>query len=126
MPFPRGLAIFLALAGVTTTHAAFARTMLVESRPEQGSTVSEPTTFDLTFSEPVAPADLSITLTMTAMPAMANHRPMTIKGFDVIPMNTKVSLRFPRPLPKGTYRLDWTVRDTPAEPATGSLMFKVS
>jgi hypothetical protein len=124
MPFYRGLAVFLAFAGLT--NAASARTTLVESQPEQGTIVSQPTAFDLTFSEAVAPADLSITLTMTAMPGMAHHRPMTIKGFDVVPVGTKVTLHFPRPLPSGTYRLDWTARVAPAEPATGSVTFKVS
>lgn len=126
MPFPRSMAILLALAGIATTHAAFARASLVESRPEQGSVVSKPDALDLTFNEPVALADLSISLTMTAMPGMANHKPMTIKGFDVISTGTKVSVHFPRPLPGGTYRLDWTVRGALAEPAAGSLTFKVS
>lgn len=126
MPFSRGLALSLALAGVTAAYPACARPTLVESLPQQGSVVSKPTALELTFSEAVPPTDLSITLTMIAMPGMANHRPMAIKGFDVVPVGTKVGLRFPRPLPAGTYRLDWTVRGAPAEPVRGSLTFKVS
>jgi methionine-rich copper-binding protein CopC len=126
MPSFRSFAMFLALACATSTFAASARTTLVQSRPQQDGVLSNPTALDLTFSDSVAPADLSITLVMTGMPGMANHKPMAIKGFEVIPDGTKVSLRFPRPLPTGTYRMDWTVRGDPGGHDTGSLTFKVT
>ena len=125
MPPLRSLAVLLALAGATSNYAASARTTLVQSRPQQNGVVSKPTTLDLAFSNPVTSADLTVTLVMTGMPGMANHKPMAIKGFDVIPAGTKVALRFPRPLPSGTYRLDWTVRGTPSDAGAGSLTFKV-
>ena len=125
MPFPRPALALVLCAAALIAPAAEARTTIVASRPTQGATVTSPTSVELTFSEPVAPATLSVSLVMTSMPGMANHKPMTIKGFAVAATGSKVTLRFPRPLPGGTYRLDWTITAQPAEPASGSLTFLV-
>ncbi len=125
MSFPRPALALMICAATLIAPTVEARTKIVASRPTQGATVISPTSVELTFSEPVAPATLSVSLVMISMPGMANHKPMTIKGFAVAAAGSKVTLRFPRPLPGGTYRLDWTIAAPDAEPADGSLTFLV-
>jgi hypothetical protein len=87
--------------------------------------VTSPRSVDLTFSEAVAASSLSVSLVMTSMPGMTNHKPMTIKGFAVEVSGEHATLRFPRPLPSGAYRLEWTLAREPADRTTGTLVFEV-
>jgi hypothetical protein len=124
MPTFQRLALALALTAATLASAAHAQTAIVDSRPRQGSVAAGVTSVDIAFSEPVTAAALTLTLVMTAMPRMAMHKPMLIKGFATKVTDRQASLRFPRPLPAGSYRLDWSVAGDAAGRASGSLTFR--
>lgn len=125
MPTIHRITLALAMTVAPLAQSAHARATLVDSHPSQGSVVAKPTSLDITFSEPVVPAALSLSLVMTGMPGMATHKPMAIKGFAVTVNAKQASLRFPRPLPTGSYQLDWKITGDAATPATGSLTFRV-
>lgn len=131
MPISRRIALSpaFALAGsiltLALTPAAQARPTVITSQPNEGSAISKPTSLDITFSQPVAQHALSVSLMMTSMPGMAHQKPMPIKGFAITTQGQRVSLRFPRPLPIGTYELDWRIAGTTASETAGSLKFRV-
>ena len=68
-----------------------------------------------------------IDLAMTGMPGMANHAPMKIAGFktSVAADGKTLVAVFPRPLPAGTYKLDWHAVSTDTHRITGTLAFTV-
>jgi hypothetical protein len=121
----RSFAFTAALVAAMLAPTAQAKIVLEASTPVQGSVVVRPTSLDLTFNEGVSPHDLSIGLVMTAMPGMSNHKPMTIKGFAVDVKERTASLKFPRPLPPGSYRLDWKLGGQTSHKAYGALTFTV-
>ena len=61
----------------------------------------------LTFSETLVAPLSGVELTMTAMPGMANHAPMPVRGFTAKVTGKTMTVSLPRPLPTGTYLLKW-------------------
>lgn len=103
---------FLALA----TSALFASVVpaaahpsLVSASPAANASVARPTQIVLTFSETLVAPLSGIELTMTAMPGMANHPRMPIRGFATKIDGRTLTAKFPRALPVGTYELKWHV-----------------
>jgi len=121
----RSFGLVLAICGLLAPQAALARTQLAKSQPPAGGAVSKPLGLELTFTEDVSAKPLLISLTMTGMPGMANHNPMPIKGFAVDKKGPVATLRFPRALPLGSYRLDWTIAGAADQASEGSLTFNV-
>lgn len=113
-------AIALALPGVALAHSK-----LVSSTPAANATVSKPTKLVLTFSEtflaPMSGADI----TMTAMPGMADHPPMPIKGFKTAVEGKTMTLTLPRPLPAGSYDLKWHIVGADQHRMEGGYSFTV-
>ncbi len=114
------------LAAGALPSAALARPALVKAVPAADAAVTRPTTLTLTFSEELAPVS-GIDLVMTAMPGMADHKPMPIKGFTAKTSGKVLTVALPRPLPVGTYRLSWHAVGNAADQdrAEGSYSFKV-
>ena len=119
------LAPLAALALTALPATAFAHPRLLSSDPAQGATVSKPTRVSLAFSEVLVAPLSGIELTMTAMPGMANHKPMPVKGFQTKITGKTMVATLPRALPTGTYVLKWHVVAADQHRIEGSYSFKV-
>ncbi|WP_188064391.1 copper homeostasis periplasmic binding protein CopC [Sphingobium sp. KCTC 72723] len=117
----------IAAALVTITAPAIAHPKLISSTPAAQATVTNATQVSLTFSETLMAPVSGIDLAMTGMPGMANHAPMKIAGFktSVAADGKTLVAVFPRPLPAGTYKLDWHAVSTDTHRITGTLAFTV-
>lgn len=117
----------IAAALVTITAPAIAHPKLISSTPAAQATVTNTTQVSLTFSETLMAPVSGIDLAMTGMPGMANHAPMKIAGFktSVAADGKTLVAVFPRPLPAGTYKLDWHAVSTDTHRITGTLAFTV-
>lgn len=88
---------------------AAAHPKLVSATPAANASVAKPTRIVLTFSETLVAPLSGIELTMTAMPGMADHPRMPIRGFTTKIEGKTLTATLPRPLPAGTYELKWHV-----------------
>jgi methionine-rich copper-binding protein CopC len=123
--FKPAFALFAALAAAALPAVAMAHPKLVSSTPAQNAAVSRPTSLSLTFSEVLVAPLSGIEITMTAMPGMANHPPMPIKGFTTKVTGKTIVATLPRALPIGTYLLKWHVVAADQHRIEGSYTFKV-
>ena len=103
------LIILAASAFVATAVPAAAHPKLVSATPAAKATVKQPTQIVLTFSEALVAPLSGIELTMTAMPGMADHPRMPIRGFTTKVEGKTLTAKLPRALPAGTYELKWNV-----------------
>lgn len=117
----------IAAALITITAPAIAHPKLISSTPAAQATVTNATQVSLTFSETLMAPVSGIDLAMTGMPGMANHAPMKMAGFktSVAADGKTLVAVFPRPLPAGTYKLDWHAVSTDTHKITGTLAFTV-
>lgn len=123
--FRSSIFFIAALAVMALPEGAMAHPKLVSSTPAQNATVSRPTSLSLTFSEALVAPLSGIELTMTAMPGMANHKPMPIKGFTTKVNGKTIIATMPRALPTGTYVLKWHIVGADQHRIEGSYSFKV-
>ncbi len=105
----RRLALLAAFASaaIALPGSAIAHPRLTAASPLANSSVSKPTKLSLTFSETLVAPMSGIELTMTAMPGMAAHAPMPIRGFTTQIKDKVMTVAFPRALPVGNYLLKW-------------------
>lgn len=96
-----------ASAFLASAVPAAAHPRLVSASPAANATVAKPTQIVLTFSEALVAPLTGIELTMTAMPGMANHPRMPIRGFTTKVDARTLTVSFPRALPAGTYEVKW-------------------
>jgi methionine-rich copper-binding protein CopC len=118
------LATAIVLAA-TCPSIALARPALVTATPSAETAVTKPTSITLTFSEELVAAISGFDLVMTAMPGMAHHEPMPITGIAPKAEGRKLTVALPRPLPTGTYRLNWHAAGADRDGAEGSYSFTV-
>lgn len=116
--------IAFALA-MMASSTAFAHATLLRASPAAGSTVGKTGTILLDFSDDLVAAQSGIDLVMTAMPGMADHPPMPIKGIAAIAKGKTLSIALPRPLPAGTYQLTWHVAGADQHKVEGRYSFTV-
>jgi methionine-rich copper-binding protein CopC len=116
-------AIAAALAVIPASTQA--RPALVAATPAANGTVAKPVSIVLTFSEDLEAPLSGIDLVMTAMPGMAHHEPMPIKGIAPRAEGRKLVVALPRPLPTGTYLLTWHAAGADREDVRGSYTFTV-
>lgn len=98
-----------ASAFLASAMPAAAHPRLLSATPAVNATVSRPQQIVLTFSEVLVAPLSGIELTMTAMPGMADHPRMPIRGFTIKVEGRTLTAKLPRPLPAGTYELKWHV-----------------
>jgi methionine-rich copper-binding protein CopC len=112
---------------VATASPAIAHPRLVSSAPAAKAVASNVTKVTLVFSERLMPQMSGIDLAMTGMPGMANHAPMKVTGFrtTVAEDGKTLVVAFPKPLPAGSYKLDWHAVSADTHRITGSLIFSV-
>ena len=117
----------VAAALIVAASPAIAHSKLVSSTPAAKAVVSNVTQSTLVFSERVVPQMSGIDLVMTGMPGMGRHAPMKITGFrtSVAEDGKTLVAVFPKPLPAGTYQLDWHAVSVDTRRTTGSLTFTV-
>jgi methionine-rich copper-binding protein CopC len=113
------------VVAATCPSIALARPALVTATPSAETAVTKPAAITLTFSEELVAAVSGFDLVMTAMPGMAHHEPMPIKGIAPKAEGRKLTVALPRPLPTGTYRLDWHAAGADRDGAHGSYSFTV-
>lgn len=113
-------ASLLAIAGVAQAQPA-----LLSSDPAANATVSAPAKLTLGFSEPLTAALTGVELVMTAMPGMADHPPMPVRGFQTAVSGKDVVVKLARPLMVGTYSLKWHAAGADQRRAMGSYSFTV-
>lgn len=126
MKFRPMIAAFAALGALSVPVAALAHPKVVAATPAANATVAPTKTIRLTFSERVMPRLSSATLTMTAMPGMANHvMKMTGVTSAVSDDGKSITLTSARLLSAGSYRVDWVIVGSDTHRITGSHAFSV-
>lgn len=121
----RRLALIVAALVATLPSIALAHPRLVSASPAANATVARPTRIVLTFSENLVGPLSGIELTMTAMPGMANHAAMPIRGFTSRVTDKTLTVILPRALPAGAYELKWHAVATDQHRIEGQYAFTV-
>jgi methionine-rich copper-binding protein CopC len=111
---------------ILAMRAALAHPALLSSTPEENAEVVNTERIELHFSEKLVTQFSGASLVMTGMPEMPGHAPMKmqikVSGTD----DPKTMVITPtKPLPAGTYRIDWRAVASDTHPVTGSIHFSV-
>ena len=123
----RKLTILSALIAAGIALPAQAHTKLVASTPAANATVGRTTRIVLTFNEKVLPQFAEVSVVMIGMPGMANHAPMKMSGVSsAMGKDGKtMTLTLQRPLPAGTYRVEWHAAGADTHRMEGNFTFAV-
>lgn len=113
-------------AALALSTPALAQVKLVSSAPANDKAAAKPMAVSLTFSDKISPGS-SMDIVMLTMPGMKDHPPMKISGFttSVSADGKTLAAKLPRPLPVGTYVVNWTATGTDGKPASGKINFAV-
>ncbi|MFN3945771.1 MAG: copper homeostasis periplasmic binding protein CopC [Allosphingosinicella sp.] len=120
-------AMLAGLAAMSAAGVAAAHPSLVSASPAANAPASNVTRILLRFNERLTPRLSGATLTMTGMPGMANHpdMPMTDVSSALSSDRTALVITSPRPLPAGSYRVNWHVVGADTHRITGTHEFTV-
>ncbi|CAM3216470.1 CopC domain-containing protein [Sphingomonas antarctica] len=123
----RSLSLVAALAAAALASApTFAHPKLLSANPAANAVVAAPTRLQLSFSEGLVAQFSGADLSMTDMPGMKMKSPMKMAlKASVAPDGKTLVLALAKPLPRGTYKLDWHVVSTDTHRVQGSYAFKV-
>lgn len=123
----RSLMPIAALAAILAPAAALAHPKLTAATPAANASVAPTRTVTLTFSEKLTPKLSGATVIMTGMPGMANHPDMKMPGFtsSISADGKSIVLTGAKPLPAGTYRIDWVVVGADTHRITGKHSFSI-
>jgi len=123
---PRLTAAVICVAALASTPAV-AHPRLLKSMPAADAVVTAPTRVELRFSERLLPQLSGAAIVMVGMPGMADHAPMPVAGTAsaVGPGGEALIVTSRKPLPAGTYRIDWHVVSADTHRVTGSYVFSV-
>jgi copper resistance protein C len=113
-------------ASVFAATAVQAHPKLNSSTPAANAVIAAPTRIQLVFSEALVAQFSGIDLTMTEMPGM-KMRPMKMNGVraTVAADGKTLVATLAKPLPVGTYKVDYHVVSTDTHRIQGSYTFKV-
>jgi len=126
-PMFRKAAFAMALtASAFIASAAQAHPKLTSATPAANTVVAAPSEIQLVFSEGLVAQFSGIDLTMTEMPGM-KMGPMKMGGIKIslAPDGKTLVGALAKPLPAGTYKLDYHVVSTDTHRVQGSYTFKV-
>ncbi|MGS1319573.1 copper homeostasis periplasmic binding protein CopC [Stenotrophomonas geniculata] len=118
----RSTVLVVLLTGLAVAPLALAHPSLVRSTPAADATVAPASQIELQFSEKVMPRATRIELSMDhgrmkmAMPTVAQ---------DISEDGHTLRARFAKPLPAGSYALQWRAVGQDSHPMTGSYRFTV-
>lgn len=107
---------------------AVAHPKLVSESPAANASAKGVSRIVLKFSERLTPRLSGGTLTMTGMPGMTNHSDMKMTSVNAAigSDRTSIVLTSAKPLPAGTYRVDWHVVGADTHRITGTHAFSVN
>lgn len=128
MHFFRAIGLLAASAGLALAMPAAAHTHVASSTPAAASTVSNVRTVSINFSEAFMPALSGLEIVMTGMPGMTGSHPaMKIAGVKVAASADRKTLvaTLARPLPAGTYDVNWHAVGADTHRMTGKVSFTV-
>lgn len=128
MPIFRKLALAAATAGIAIALPASAQTHVISSSPAAAAMASNVKTVTVTFNEAITPAQSGLEIVMTSMPGMAGHHPaMKISGVNAAPSADRKALvaKLVRPLPAGTYDVNWWAAGADGHRVSGKVSFTV-
>lgn len=123
------LAATVTALGLAAAVPALAHPALVASTPAAAATASNVRTVTLTFSEAFLPQMSGLEIVMTAMPGMEGHHPaMKINGVKVAASADRTSLvaTLGRPLPAGSYVVNWHAVGADSQRVSGQVSFTVA
>ena len=124
----RTLAAAMAALGLAVAVPALAHPALVSASPAAAATASNVRTVTLAFNETFLPQMSGLEIVMTGMPGMAGHHPaMKVAGVKVAASADRKSLvaTLARPLPAGTYDVNWHAVGTDTHRVSGKVSFTV-
>lgn len=123
----RKMTILATLIAGAIAFPAQAHTKLVASSPAANATVGKTAKIVLTFNEKVLAQFAGASVFMTGMPGMANHAPMKMTGVSsrMGGDGKTMTLTLQRPLPAGTYRVDWHAAGADTHRMEGNFTFSV-
>ncbi len=117
---------FIAATLVVAAVPAAAHPKLLSSTPAAKASVKSTAKVELRFSERLFPKLSTAQVVMIGMPGMANHPPMPMQGRAAIEADGKtLSVTLARPLPAGSYKVNWQVVSADTHKITGSIDFEV-
>lgn len=120
-------AVAAAAALMTIAAPAMAHPKLVSANPAPNATVAPTARVQVTFTEALMPKLSGADIVMTGMPGMDSHPPMKMPAkVDVSPDRKTMILTLAKPLPKGSYRLDWHGVSADTHRVKGSYAFMVA
>lgn len=119
--------LLVAAAVAFSVSPAMAHPKLVTATPAANAPAAKTDTVRLVFSERLTPKLSTATLVMTGMSGMANHPDMKMPGVTTaISADGKaLVLSSAKPLPAGTYRVDWAVVGADTHRITGKHAFSI-
>jgi copper resistance protein C len=129
MRFLSKIALSLAAAiAFAAPGTAVAHPKLVSASPAANTSAKAVSRIVLKFSERLTPRLSGATLTMTGMPGMADHPDMKMTGVNAAigSDGSSIVLTSAKPLPAGTYRVDWHVVGADTHRITGTHAFAVN
>lgn len=116
----------LAAAALAAPLPAHAHPRLVSATPSPGATSTPTARLHLVFSERLVPKLSGADLVMTSMPGMKMKAPMAMPARTRLAADGKtLQLALARPLPKGSYRVDWRVVSADTHRVQGHYDFQV-
>lgn len=121
------LALVAASALMIAGTAAQAHPKLLSASPAANATVAKTAKIELHFSETLVGQFSGVDLVMTDMPGMTMNSPMKMGGVAVAVGSDGKTLvaTLQRPLPAGTYKLDWHAVSADTHRVNGSYNFQV-
>jgi methionine-rich copper-binding protein CopC len=120
------IASLLAVAAFVAPLPAFAHPRLVSATPKPNLTTAPTARVQLAFSERLVRQFSGADVVMTAMPGMKMNAPMRMEGKASLAEDGKtLMVTVAKPLPKGSYRVDWHVVSTDTHRLQGNYGFEV-
>lgn len=122
----RILPALAAVAMLVTAGTAHAHAKLTGSTPAANATVKPTASAALHFSEALVAKLSTVEVVMLDMPGMVMTAPMKMPLKTSLGADRKsLNLAFPKPLPAGTYKLDYHVVSGDTHRINGTIAFKV-
>ena len=116
-----------AVASLLAASPALAHPKLLTSNPPANAVVKAMSRIQLGFSERLIVQFSGVDVAMTSMPGMKMNAPMKMQARSSIGADRKsIVLTFGKPLPRGTYKVDWHVVSADTHRVNGSYVFKVA
>ena len=116
----------IGMAALFAAAPVLAHPKLMSATPAPNATVAAPARAELRFSERLVPQFTGADLVMTGMPGMADHPPMKMPATAVVGRDGHtLVVTFAKPLPAGSYRIDYRVVSADTHRITGAYAFRV-